>query len=66
MIAISNGQRDELVRFIEHFCAKVSSKDLREYNMCRRAAKIAKGLAAKPEISHRELQTLLSSSRPEK
>lgn len=66
MIVISNGQRDELVRLIEWACSKADRRDLRGYNMCRRAARIAKGLAAKPEISHRELQALLSSPRPEK
>jgi len=66
MIAISNGQRDELVHFIEYYCSKKDAKDLREYNMCRRAAKIAKGMVAKPEISNRELQTLLSNSHPKK
>lgn len=42
MIVISNGQRDELVRLIEWACSKADRRDLRGYNMCRRAARNAK------------------------
>lgn len=51
MIVISNKQRDDIVRYLEHLCNKVQSEDLRTVNTKRLARALVKKLKAKKPLS---------------
>ena len=57
MIAISNQQRDDILRYIDLLCEAYKPKkgDTRSYNVCRRAAILKKQLMKKQSFSASKL-----------
>ncbi len=51
MIAISNKQRDDIVRYLDLMCDALKGEDTRTYNTKRLARKLAKTLRAKQPLS---------------
>jgi hypothetical protein len=47
MVEISNKQRDEAVRYLQHLCSLVQGDDLRVVNLRRLAMRLADKLAKK-------------------
>nr|DAZ26216.1 MAG TPA: hypothetical protein [Caudoviricetes sp.] len=66
MIAISNQQRDEIIRYIDYMCETnkdVSSRNTRVFNLCRRAKILRRELMKKTSFSASELPEKLKKSR---
>ena len=60
MIAISNQQRDDIVKYIDLLCETLTASDNRTYNIRRRARKLSKVLRAKQPFSAASLSERLS------
>jgi hypothetical protein len=69
MIAISNQQRDEIIRYIDYLCETnkdVSSRNTRVFNLCRRAKILRRELMKKQPFSPSDLPERLKNSRNQK
>ncbi len=60
MIAISNQQRDDIVKYIDLLCETLTATDNKTYNIRRRARKLSKVLRAKQPFSAASLSERLS------
>lgn len=66
MIAISNQQRDDIMRYLDLLCEAYkpqSNSDTRSHNICRRAGILRKQLMKKEPFPPSELPEQLRNSR---
>lgn len=69
MIAISNQQRDDIIRYLDLLCEAYKergNKSTKAYNVCRRAGILRKQLMNKEPFSSSDLPERLKNSRPKK
>ena len=66
MIAISNKQRDDIVRYLDLMCDALKGEDTSTYNTKRLARKLAKTLRAKQPLSSESKAEQLCFSAPSK
>lgn len=69
MIAISNQQRDDILRYLDLLCEALkptSNSDTRTYNVCRRAGILRKQLMKKQPFSPADLPEQLKISQKSK
>ena len=66
MIAISNKQRDDIVRYIDLMCDALKGEDTRTYNTKRLARKLSKQLRAKQPLSAESMSEQFRTFAPTK